>query len=586
MGPTGYGWACVRSNWASPPVVSCMSAPRNATPGWLSCAAASTGSSCAQGPHHEAQKLSTTGVPCSLLTSTWPPSAGRIASAGAGRPSSCGLVRAACCRPHPSDSISTDPATTAPPEISAVLAFTPLSLVDHQTLFREGVGGRDPAVEEPARLDRTLQGLAVHLDQAELRRVPASPLEVVDVRPVEVAADVDTVFDRKPDVFEDVGDVVLAAHVVGGGQAVLGHVDRLPEALQLVEHLPHPHRVRAPAHVRELSTRHVEPADELVARPRRIERAHLRPVMGDADEVARGLDDTPQPARGDRPAVDGELSRARRQLVAPLAARRQKQELVMGEAHRRVGPPSLDRGVRELVRVAHVGDHAVEAGEVAVMRGGKLAGDPAVGGVDVRLVDRAPEADQVTELIRHPADKRQERTRGLAVRPAALAREPQGACEVMQGDHGLDALFAKVPEDVAVVSNLAGVELPLRRLDARPLDGQAVRVLVQLAQQLEVLAVAVVVVAGDGRRGAVLDAARLLLELPPVAVPVVAFDLVGGAGGSPEEAVRKAAHAAAPAGLATMGGGVYSQLTGLSPSSSMVSMPALSTDLRYISRSL
>ena len=69
------------------------------------------------------------------------------------------------------------------------------------------------------------------------------------------------------------------------------------------------------------------------------------------------------------------------------------------------------------------------------------------------------------------------------------------------------------------------------------------RVLVHLAQQLEVLAIAVVVVAGDERGVAVGDLARLLLPFPPVAVLVVALDLVGGAGRAPEKPAREAAHA-------------------------------------------
>src|SRR5450756_147855 len=126
----------------------------------------------------------------------------------------------------------------------------------------------------------------------------------------------------------------------------------------------------------------------------------------------------------------------------------------------------------------------------------------------------------------------------------------------MQGDHGLDTLLAELAQDVAVMPDLARIELTLRRFDAGPLDRKTVRVLAELAQQREILAVSVVVVARDFRGVSVLDPARLLLELPPLAVAVVAFDLVGGAGRSPQEAVWEApvhGQAAAVAGFATAG---------------------------------
>src|SRR5712692_11266453 len=113
-------------------------------------------------------------------------------------------------------------------------------------------------------------------------------------------------------------------------------------------------------------------------------------------------------------------------------------------------------------------------------------------------------------------------------------------------------------------------------------------VLVQVAQQPEVLSVSVEVIAGHFRRVLVGNPARLLLELPPVTVAVIALDLVCGAGGPPDEAGGESpiGHAAALAGFSTLGGGMYSQATGTSPSRSSRNMPALSMFLRYISRSL
>src|SRR5437867_7222180 len=165
----------------------------------------------------------------------------------------------------------------------------------------------------------------------------------------------------------------------------------------------------------------------------------------------------------------------------------------------------------------------------------------------------------------------------------------------MERDHRHDPLLAQLAQDVAVVPDLARVERALGRLDPRPLDREPVRVLAHVAQQGEVLAVAVIVVAGDRRGVAVGDVSWLLLPLPPVAVAVVALYLVGRARSSPEEASGEATlplslrgevygatlplsprgeglgvrvQAAALAGLSTRGAGMYSHAFGVSPSMS------------------
>src|SRR5262249_61961934 len=76
------------------------------------------------------------------------------------------------------------------------------------------------------------------------------------------------------------------------------------------------------------------------------------------------------------------------------------------------------------------------------------------------------------------------------------------------------------------------------RLDARPLDREPVRAEPEVAHQRDVVGVAVVAVAAvAGRIGA--RRAGPVLELPPVVVPVAAFDLVRGTGDTPQEVVRK-----------------------------------------------
>src|SRR5258708_9597352 len=175
---------------------------------------------------------------------------------------------------------------------------------------------------------------------------------------------------------------------------------------------------------------------------------------------------------------------------------------------------------------------------------------------------------------------------GVFRRPSALACEPDRAGEMVQGHHRLDALLTQLAEHIPVVADLSRVELTGRRLDPRPLDRKPVSVLVQAREQREVFAVAVVLVVRDHRRIAVRDPARLLPELPPITVAVVALDLVGGAGRPPQKSLGETPRHAALTCFSTFGGATYSQRTGVSPSMSTTSIPALSTALRYISRSL
>ena len=232
----------------------------------------------------------------------------------------------------------------------------------------------------------------------------------------------------------------------------------------------------------------------------------------------------------------------------------------MRETDQRIRPAALDGAVGQLVRASHVARDSVQTGKVASKRRRKFADHPAVRGIDVRLVDGAPQSDQVPKLIDNSMHKRHECVRRAGGRPPALAGEPQRAREMVQRDHGLHALLAQLAQDVAVMPDLARVELARGRLDARPLERQPMGVLLHLAKEREILAVPVVVIAGDRRGIAVRDSARLLFELPPIAVAIVSLDLVGGTGGTPQEPVwespsRCSHEVTALAGVEILGGG-------------------------------
>src|SRR5713101_8438690 len=187
------------------------------------------------------------------------------------------------------------PRTIAPAEIKPDLTFNGLSLV----LVGERVRGRYTSVQPAAGLDRPLERFAIDLDQPEARGVAASPLEVVGVGPVVVAANVDAIADREQHVGQGLGDVPAAPIVVTRGETVLRDVDGFAELAQLVQDGAHPAGIRAQPHVGHGTARDVETSDELIPRTPGVKSTHLAPVVGDADVVARRLDYPAQLARSD-----------------------------------------------------------------------------------------------------------------------------------------------------------------------------------------------------------------------------------------------------------------------------------------------
>src|ERR1700736_5446358 len=109
----------------------------------------------------------------------------------------------------------------------------------------------------------------------------------------------------------------------------------------------------------------------------------------------------------------------------------------------------------------------------------------------------------------------------------------------MQGDHRFHATLPQCLEDVGIVAELAGGELPRPRFDPAPLDRQPVGVLMQAFQQIKVFPEPPIVIARRVRGVAILDMPGDLFPGPPVVGMVAAFDLVSGRGRSPEKVLRE-----------------------------------------------
>ncbi len=155
---------------------------------------------------------------------------------------------------------------------------------------------------------------------------------------------------------------------------------------------------------------------------------------------------------------------------------------------------------------------------------------------DVRLVDRADVADAVLHDGERGLGVAGEQVGGVVGAPEAVALEPARHGEVHQGDDRFDAGLVAGLDHAAVVVDLGAGDVTALGLDAGPLDAEPVGVQAEVGGDADVLAVPVVAVRGvaggfdDGGVG-------FVLVHPPVRVDVVALDLVGGGGGTPEEAV-------------------------------------------------
>src|SRR6266581_540622 len=154
----------------------------------------------------------------------------------------------------------------------------------------------------------------------------------------------------------------------------------------------------------------------------------------------------------------------------------------------------------------------------------------------LRLVDGAYIADQVAERESGPLAVALEQPRESRVSEPAQPVDPHRQREVVEGEDGCDAELVAGLEHPPVVIELGGRELTVGRLDARPLDAEPERVDAEPREHRDVVAVAVVEVAGVARG---LDAGRAFAVLPPppVGVRVAALDLVRADSGAEKESL-------------------------------------------------
>src|SRR5690606_10114689 len=142
-----------------------------------------------------------------------------------------------------------------------------------------------------------------------------------------------------------------------------------------------------------------------------------------------------------------------------------------------------------------------------------------------------------------------EPARAVGVEPPAPLKEREGIVPVKEGDVGLDvAREQRVDEAIVEIqAPLVGCARTLGQ-HARPAHARAIRVDAQGGEQLDVLRVAPVVIAGDAPVVAVPDRSGAVAERVPDAGPLTVevmgtLDLIGGGCRTPDEVGGKVGHA-------------------------------------------
>ena len=208
---------------------------------------------------------------------------------------------------------------------------------------------------------------------------------------------------------------------------------------------------------------------------------------------------------------------------------RREDPRVVGEADAGVRLGVVDVPVGPAVRDRHVAQGRARRAPVAV--GGRaLAEQVRLHRVHVRLVDRDPVGDEVTQGVHDDVDQPQEPVDRMRRRPRAEPLEPRRVAEVVQRDQRHDAGRAHGGDLLAVPVEGLARDLAGAGFDARPLHRHAVGLQPQGRHQVGVLAPPVPVVGGTQRRGPVGDRPRQLGPVVPVVVAVTTLDLQGRRG--------------------------------------------------------
>ena len=163
----------------------------------------------------------------------------------------------------------------------------------------------------------------------------------------------------------------------------------------------------------------------------------------------------------------------------------------------------------------------------------------------IRLVEKNPVGNTVTERLSDELHVVGEPARGVTIGPASGVFERLRQIPVIKRDQRPDARFKQRVNQPAVVIHSLGIRRAgTGGLNARPGNRKPVAVLIHGANQGNVVAPAIIGIAGHVARVAIFDFARRVREAVPDGFALAVFvpralDLVSGRGRAPEESLGK-----------------------------------------------
>ena len=157
---------------------------------------------------------------------------------------------------------------------------------------------------------------------------------------------------------------------------------------------------------------------------------------------------------------------------------------------------------------------------------------------DAGLIKRAANGDQIAEFLIGPFAIAYEQVRRLFILPAAFGGKPSRRGHVVEHDKRFDTEFLAGRQYAAVVVHFRCGKFPLLRLNARPLQGEAIAIEPELRHEADVILKAVILIASVPGRFLV-NGGLDVLGQPRVAADVIAFDLMPTGGTAPQESFGK-----------------------------------------------
>ena len=347
------------------------------------------------------------------------------------------------------------------------------SLFDLQLIAPADVG-----VEIGAGARGAFHRLAVDGDEAETEPVAFVPFEIVEERPVEIAADIDIMRECFAYGVDGFSYPFFAQGVPRIGEPVFGDIDRFFVLFQIKECLIEGFGMEFPA---EVGDAFFWIFSEAVVDDISI-------VEIETDEVLRIFYFI------EEPFIPKEVRDFFEESIDGGITRHFEDDLMFGDADLAIRIVFFDGMVGELMCFDQVFQHAMIGKDIFFLRGPGTF-QIAVRGGDFGLIEGDPEFHFAAQRFHDGLGIAVEVHREIRMGDTALFREPDGERPVPERDEWFHVSLAEGEDDASVVFDRSRIENSLFGFYARPFDAETVRVVSEGLCEIEIFLKARIVVA-------------------------------------------------------------------------------------------